>query len=76
MGNFLTTPFGSFLRVVAGLVLAALMTFLLNGKTFADLQWADFQLWVSVAVGSALPVLIAYVNPADSRFGKGSDPGT
>lgn len=76
MGNFLTTPFGSFLRVVAGLVLAALMTFLLNGKTFADLQWADLQLWVSVAVGSALPVLIAYVNPQDSRFGRGTDSGT
>ena len=72
MGKFLTSPVGSFLRVVLGFVLGALTVFLAEGGTFADLTWGDFQLWLGAAVAGALPILIAWVNPDDTRFGAGA----
>jgi len=72
MAKFLTTAPGSALRVFVGAVLGLFVTWLANGNTFADLSWAEVQTWLGVAVTVALPVLIAWVNPADTRFGVGS----
>lgn len=72
MNKFLATAPGSALRVFLGVLLGSLTAWLLNGNTFDGLSIAEVQTWVGLAVATALPILIAWVNPADPRFGKGS----
>ena len=71
-GKFLSTPLGSFLRVVLGAVLAAVVVILTDGKgegitDIADLGWLNGVLGLAVAGG--VPVLIAALNRQDPRFG-------
>ena len=72
LGTFLASVPGSALRVFVGSVLGSLVIWLTNGNTFHTLGWTDLELWVGAAVTVALPVLIAWVNPQDPRFGRGS----
>lgn len=72
MNKFLATAPGSALRVFLSALLGSLSAWLLNGNTFDALSLATAQAWVGLAVATALPILIAWVNPADPRFGKGS----
>ena len=70
MGKFLASAPGSALRVFIAVLLGGLVAWLGNGNTFDGLTLAEVQTWLGVAVATALPVLIAWVNPADPRFGK------
>jgi len=69
MGKFLTTPLGSALRIFVAAVLGYLVLDLTtDGKI--DVSVSDLNTWVAAAIVVALPVVIAAVNPADTRFGK------
>lgn len=72
MGEFLKGPYGSAARIFVATVLGGLVTYLLNGGTFSGLTWGAVEMWVGTAVTVALPLIIAFLNPADTRFGKGS----
>lgn len=69
MSKFLTTPIGSALRVAVGVVLGYLVLDLSNDGT-VSVSWSELQTWVAAALVVAVPVLIAWVNPADTRFGR------
>lgn len=69
MGAFLTTPLGSALRVFVGAVLGFLVLDLTSDGTISvgiDEVWT----WVAGGLIVAVPILIAWVNPADQRFGR------
>lgn len=75
MGEFLTGPVGSALRVAAGSVLGSVVTLLSVGGKITDL--GDVTFWnaaLGLAVAVAIPILIASLNSADTRFGRGSTP--
>jgi hypothetical protein len=67
MGAFLATPVGSWVRVFVSGVLGA---WLLDLSGAATIDWENWQGWVIAGLVSALPVVIAYLNSADPRFGK------
>ena len=68
-GKFLAGPWGSFLRVSAA---AALTAWLLDLNGAVTVDFGAWQVYVVAGLVSALPVLIAYLNPADARFGRGA----
>ena len=68
-GKFLTTPFGSACRVALGVVLGYFVLDLSQDGTIS-VSWDEVQTWIAAALVVAVPLLIAYVNPADSRFGR------
>lgn len=70
--KFLTGPFGSWVRVVLGFGLFALLTLLQNGGSLTDIDLEWWQHTLDGALGAVLPVIIAAVNPQDVRFGTGS----
>jgi len=70
IGKFLAGPIGSWLRVFAGAVLSA---FLLSLTSAASISFVDWQTWVIAGLVSVLPVIVAWLNPADLRFGAGSE---
>jgi len=67
MTKFLAGPVGSWLRVAVTVILSMWLADLLEGNTWV-LDWSAYALGAVVAV---LPVVIAWLNPADTRFGKG-----
>jgi uncharacterized membrane protein YjfL (UPF0719 family) len=66
---FLATPFGSACRVALGVVLGYLVLDLSNDGT-VSVSLDEVVTWVAAALVVAVPILIAYVNPADTRFGR------
>jgi hypothetical protein len=72
VGKFLASAPGSALRVFIAAVLGLFVTWLANGNTFDDLDWTTVQTWIGVAITVALPIIIAWINPQDPRFGKTS----
>lgn len=75
MGAFLAGPVGSAVRVFLGLLLGSLVAVLQAGDiaSLGDLDW--WQTAISAALAVALPLIIAAINPADTRWGKGSVTG-
>lgn len=69
LGTFLAGPLGSVLRVFGS---ALLVAFLADLQGAVTVDFANWQTYVVAGLASALPVAIAYLNPADPRFGKGS----
>ena len=72
MGEFLATPVGSFLRVVLGIVLGGLVVILTDDRGSGVTDVLDLEWWnaiLGLAIGGGIPVLIAYLNKADPRFG-------
>jgi hypothetical protein len=69
MGKFLTTPIGSALRVLVGVVLGYLVLDLSADKTIS-VGLDEVTTWIAAGLVVAVPILIAAVNPADTRFGK------
>lgn len=68
MGKFLTTPLGSALRVFVGVVLGYLVLDLSNdGRISISLD--DLNSWIAAALVVAVPLVIAWVNPSDTRWG-------
>lgn len=75
LGNFLANnPIGAMLRVFVGLVLGYFVLDLTtDGKI--DVSMNDLNTWVAGALVVAIPILIAAINPQDTRFGaKGGTP--
>lgn len=70
MGKFLTTAPGSALRVFLGAVLGGVVLFLRNGNSITNIDLDAWNAIITAAVVVAVPLLIAWVNPADTRFGK------
>jgi len=66
MGKFLASPVGGWLRVWAATALTALLVDL---KSESVLDWTGYAI---AGVVAALPLAIAYLNPADTRFGRGA----
>jgi hypothetical protein len=71
MSGFLNTPVGSFLKVFASVVLTAFVADLVGVTSFGDV-FSGWQAWVIAGLVSAVPVLINWLNPADTRYGKGA----
>lgn len=72
MKEFLATPVGSFVRVFVGFVVAAAIAVAQTGDvhSLGSIDWWEATL--AGAIGALVPVVIAWLNPADPRFGKGS----
>lgn len=69
MGKFLAGPVGSWARVFVMTVLGLWLADLLDvGKLHFDLS--EWQVWITAGLVAVLPVIIAWFNPADPRFGK------
>lgn len=67
MGKFLAGPVGSWLRVWLATALTAVLADLATDGVALD--WTAYAIAGLVAV---LPVIIAWLNPSDTRFGTGS----
>jgi ABC-type maltose transport system permease subunit len=67
MGKFLAGPVGSWLRVWLATALTALLTDLASNSV--SLDWKAYAIAGVVAV---LPIIIAFLNAADTRYGRGS----
>jgi len=73
IGKFLTTPVGSMCRIVIGVALGYLVLDLSNDGTIS-VSWDEGVSWLAAGLVVGVPVLIAYVNPADTRFGRTPPP--
>jgi len=68
---FLTTPVGSMLRIfVAGLIAYLVIDLKTDGKV--DISWDEVNIWIAGALVVVLPIVAAVINPADTRWGRGS----
>ena len=72
IGTFLAGPVGSAVRVALGVILGYLVLDLSEEGTIS-VSWDEVQTWLAAALVVAVPLIIAAVNPADTRFGKGSE---
>ena len=69
--KFLATPVGSACRIAVGVVLGyAVLDLSQDGSV--SVSWSEVNTWIAAALVLAVPVIIAAVNPADPRFGRGS----
>ena len=70
MQDFLNTAVGSWLKVFISSILTAWLLMLTNGQQLFswDLQMVENLLTVGVV--STLPIVINYLNPKDTRYGK------
>jgi hypothetical protein len=64
-----TSPLASMLRTFAAIVVAM---FIADGADLWSVEAADLRTWVSVAFASSLPVIVRWLNPADSAYGHGA----
>lgn len=67
--TFLKDPVGSWLRVFAATIIAAALADLTEGDVDLLNHW---QTYLVAGVAAVLPVIVAWINPADPRFGRGS----
>jgi len=57
----------SWAKVFAAAVLAL---FLADGADVAGVEWSDLRGYIAAGVASALPLVITWLDPRDSRFGR------
>lgn len=70
--NFLANnPLGAALRVFAGVVLGYFVLDL-SEEGSVSVSVDDLNSWIAAGLVVAVPIIIALINPADSRFGRGS----
>lgn len=62
---------GGAIRVFAGALLGYFYLDLVADQK-VEVSWDEVNLWVAGALIVAVPLVIAAVNPADFRFGRGS----
>jgi hypothetical protein len=72
LGKFLATPLGGAVRIAIGVVLGYVVLDLQTDGTIS-ISFDELVTWVAAALVVSIPLLIAYVNPADTRFGRGSE---
>jgi len=64
-----TTPLGSAFKVfLAGLFAAVMLTWTSEGQ----ISWDHWTAWVVGALALAIPPVINWLNPKDTRYGRGS----
>jgi membrane protein DedA with SNARE-associated domain len=64
-------PIGAALRVFAGVVLGYFVLDLgADGEVSVSAD--DLNAWIAAGLVVAVPIIIALINPADTRFGRGS----
>jgi hypothetical protein len=70
MANFFNSPAGSWLKAAIVAILSGVLIKLQEG---ADL-WnaASLKELLTIAAVSVIPVIINYLNPQDTRYGKGN----
>lgn len=66
MKNFLNTPIGSFTKVFV----AAIFVFIIKHGSIWGL---DYKQVIDAAALAVIPVVINFLNPADTRYGAGKD---
>ena len=62
-----TSPLASFLRVFIAIVLAQAVDAFVKVGTF---DFSNYQSWMIAGLVAAVPVLIRWLNPADTAFGR------
>lgn len=67
IGTFLAGPVGSWLRVFLGTALTVWLADLTTDKWAANIS-----AYALAGVVAVLPLVIAFLNPADVRFGRGA----
>jgi ABC-type maltose transport system permease subunit len=67
MGEFFAGPVGSWIRVWLATALTVLLADLVD-----DGMAVDWQAYAIAGVVAVLPLVIAFLNPKDTRFGTGS----
>lgn len=69
--SFLKNPLGSWLRVFVAVVLGLWLADLADVKY---LHWdpSEWMAWLAAGLVAVLPVIIAWINPSDPRFGRRS----
>lgn len=71
MGNFLAnTPLGTALKTFVAVLLSGVVASWATDRAISFDKW---QTWVIAGLVSALPVIVNWLNPSDSRYGKGSE---
>ena len=66
------SPVASWVKVAASFVLGAFLVFLTEGNEVTDVDLSDVNVWVSGAIAAALPLVINFLNPSDTRYGRGT----
>jgi hypothetical protein len=67
------TPLGSAFKTFVAIVLGAMIADWVSGGTVNLNHW---QAWLTAGAASAIPPVIDWLNPKDTRFGTGSTPAT
>jgi len=67
LGSFLAGPVGSWIRVFVAAMLSA---WLLDLSNAAVIDFAKWQTYVVSGLVSVLPIIVAFLNTSDPRFGK------
>lgn len=57
----------SWIKVFAATVLSM---FLADGGDVFAVNWADLRTWIAAGVASVLPLIITWLDPSDTRFGR------
>jgi len=70
--SFLAGPVGSWLRVFVAVVLGLWLADLASVGTI-HFDAAEWGTWLAAGLVAVLPVIIAWVNPNDPRFGINKD---
>lgn len=71
MGEWLaTTPLGSAAKVFLGVLLAAV---LLTWTQEGTISFDHWQTWLIGALAVAVPIIINWLNPADTRYGRAKE---
>ena len=70
MKNILTTPFGTFLKTFVSTVLTLWLIELSNGTSLFSFDQAMIEKLATGGLVSALPVIINWLNPNYTQYGK------
>ena len=70
MQDFLNTAVGSWLKVFISSILTAWLLMLTNGQQLFSWDLQMIENLLTVGVVSTLPIVINYLNPKDTRYGK------
>ena len=64
-----TSPLATALKTFVAVVLSAAVADFATGATISLANW---QTWVIAGLVSAIPVIANWLNPSDSRYGRGA----
>lgn len=66
---FARSPIASWLRTFVSIVLAM---FIADGADVFAVDLTELRTWVAAGLASVLPLVVRWLNPADSAFGRGT----